>query len=189
MYGQTPLFYAAKENRLNIIHKLLDKKGKKICKVADPNHIDRIAQQTPLFYAAREGHLEMCKILIEAGSDLGHQDTSHKTAHHYSKKSGKNEVLEYLAAEYQSLKDQKKIQNDSRQESNVEERQVKKAKKRDVAGGPNMPVRSMYRLYRSDNFGNANEVSISEYEELLLNYPHLEAMLRNTEDIDTTGIE
>jgi ankyrin repeat protein len=29
VYGQTPLFYAAKENRLNIIHKLLEKKGKK----------------------------------------------------------------------------------------------------------------------------------------------------------------
>jgi ankyrin repeat protein len=27
IYGQTPLFYAAKENRLNIIHKLIEKKG------------------------------------------------------------------------------------------------------------------------------------------------------------------
>ena len=27
IYGQTPLFYAAKENRLNIIHKLLETEG------------------------------------------------------------------------------------------------------------------------------------------------------------------
>lgn len=27
IYGQTPLFYAAKENRLNIIHKIIEKKG------------------------------------------------------------------------------------------------------------------------------------------------------------------
>ena len=27
IYGQTPLYYVAKENRLNIIHKLIEKKG------------------------------------------------------------------------------------------------------------------------------------------------------------------
>ena len=82
------------------------------------NHVDKIAQQTPLFYAAREGHLEMCKILIEAGCDLSHQDTSHKMASHYAKKYTKNEVFDYLSNEYQTLKDQKKIMSDSRQESN-----------------------------------------------------------------------
>jgi hypothetical protein len=57
----------------------------------------------------------MCKILIEAGCDLSHQDSAHKMANHYSKKYGKNEVFEYITNEYQSLKDQKKIQTDSRQ--------------------------------------------------------------------------
>lgn len=28
IYGQTPLFYVAKENRVNIIHKMIEKKGK-----------------------------------------------------------------------------------------------------------------------------------------------------------------
>lgn len=153
---------------------------------ADPNHVDRIAQQTPLFYAAREGHLEMCKILIEAGCDLAHQDSSHKTAQHYSKKSGKPEVLEYLTSEYQSLKDQRKILTDSRQESNVEERATKKSKKRE--GGSAVPLKSMYRLYRSDTFGNANEVSIAEYEELLYNYPELRAMLANPDEIDISAL-
>jgi len=57
IYGQTPLFYAAKENRLNIIHKLMEKKGNFDSNLVDANHMDKIAQQTPLFYAAREGHL------------------------------------------------------------------------------------------------------------------------------------
>ena len=70
----------------------------------------------------------------------------------------------------------------------MEERQTKKSKKREGTG-PNMPARSMYRLYRSDNFGNANEVSIAEYEDLLLNFPHLEVILKNPEEIDTSGIE
>lgn len=49
-YGQTPIYYAAKENRLNIIHELI-KNG------ANLNVRDLIAGQTPLFYAANAGHL------------------------------------------------------------------------------------------------------------------------------------
>ncbi len=62
----------------------------------------------------------MCKIIIEAGGDLSIQDTMHKMASHYAKKYGKNEVYQYLSNEYQHLKDQKKIQTDSKQESNIE---------------------------------------------------------------------
>ena len=114
----------------------------------------------------------MCKILIEAGCDLSHQDSTNKAAHHYAKKFSKNQVFDYLTNEYQSLKDQKKIQTDSRQESNIEDKTTKKVKKRDPAAS-NLPSKNMYRLYRSDTFGNANEVSISEFEELIANYPHL----------------
>jgi ankyrin repeat protein len=58
--------------------------------IVEANHFDKIANQTPLFYAAREGHLEMCKMLIEAGCDISHQDSSHKMAGHYAKRYGKN---------------------------------------------------------------------------------------------------
>ena len=71
-------------------------------------------------------------------------------------------MVEYLASEYQALKDQRKLQTDSRQESNAEEKAAKKTKKREV--GSNQPQKVMYRLYRSDNLGNANEVSTAEYE-------------------------
>jgi hypothetical protein len=68
-----------------------------------------------------------------------------------------------LANEYQNLKDQKKIQTDSRQESNIEERGIIKKSKKREGNIPNnsVPVKSNYRLYRSDNFGNANEVSMA----------------------------
>jgi ankyrin repeat protein len=135
------------------------------------NHVDKIAQQTPLFYAAREGHLEMCKILIEAGCDLAQQDTSHKLASHYAKKYSKNDVFEYLSNEYQMVKDQRKF-SESRQDSNPEEKVLPKQKKKPKeAGIPNVSTKAYYRLYRSDAFGNSNEVSQAEYEELLANYP------------------
>ena len=136
----------------------------------DVNHVDRIAQQTPLFYAAREGNLEMCRILIDAGCDLAHQDLSHKMASHYAKKYNKNEVYDYFSNEYQNLKDQKKIVTDSKQESVPEEKtQQKSKKKREVKEGG--PVKMMYRLYRSDSFGNSTEITMSELEELVQSYP------------------
>jgi ankyrin repeat protein len=46
----------------------------------------------------------MCKLLIEAGCDISHQDSSHKTAAFYAKKFGKNEVYEYLTNELQKIK-------------------------------------------------------------------------------------
>lgn len=76
----------------------LKRKVKESLSLADPNHTDRIAKQTPIFYAAREGNLEMCKILIEAGCDLTYQDASNKNLQHYAKKSGKTDVVEYLAS-------------------------------------------------------------------------------------------
>lgn len=73
----------------------------------------------------------MCKILIEAGCDLSHQDSAHRMAAHYAKKYGKNETFQYLSNQYQNLKDQKKIQVDSKQESNIDDRvAAKKPKKR-----------------------------------------------------------
>jgi hypothetical protein len=129
----------------------------------------------------------MCKIMIEAGCDLTLQDTLHKTAHHYAKRNGKTEVADYLFNEYQTLKEQRKIQTDSRQESNVEERTTKKSKAKREGSG--QPSKSQYRLYRSDAFGNANEVSTAEFEDLIANYPDLEEMLRNPEGIDVSGIE
>jgi len=95
-----------------------------------------LANQTPLFYAAKEGHLEMCKILIDNGCDMTHQDNSQKTASHFAKKNGKMEVYEYLNSEYQKLKEQKKVViQEGVIESNQEEKSVvgrQKTKKKDA---------------------------------------------------------
>lgn len=46
----------------------------------------------------------MCKLLIQSGCDVSHQDNTHKTAAHYAKKNGKNDVYEYLNSELQKIK-------------------------------------------------------------------------------------
>lgn len=64
-----------------------------------------------------------------------------------------------MADAFQSLQEQERIQTEPVKESNVEELSlVKKPKKRAVS---NAPVKAMYRLYLSDNLGNAHEASLS----------------------------
>lgn len=58
IYQQTPLYYAARDNRIDFVKKLIEFG-------ADLNHVDGLSSQTALFYAAREGNIEMCKLLME----------------------------------------------------------------------------------------------------------------------------
>ena len=58
LYGQTPVYYAARENKLEFVRRMIDYG-------CDLKHVDNLSSQTPLFYAAREGHTEMCKILMD----------------------------------------------------------------------------------------------------------------------------
>ena len=70
--------------------------------------------------------------------------------------------------EYQNLKDQKKILTDSRQESNIVDDRLgaKKPRKKDTLGAV-APAKVLYRLFRSDTFGNSNEITKAEFDELL----------------------
>jgi hypothetical protein len=80
------------------------------------------------------------------------------------------------------LKEQKKLQEgESRQPS---EKAHKAKKKKEVQHNV-----SVYKLYRSDNLGNANEVTMEEFEELMVLHPNIKAMLDNPEEIDMGQIE
>lgn len=59
----------------------------------------------------------MCRILVENGCDLSILDTNNKMAAHIAKRNNHLEVFEYLNAQYQNLKDQKKITGEQAQES------------------------------------------------------------------------
>ena len=55
-YGQTPLFYAASENQLEIVRQYATK-GTSFITSERVNHVDKLSGQTPLYYAARQGNL------------------------------------------------------------------------------------------------------------------------------------
>ena len=91
IHGQSPLFYASRDNKITVALKLIEMG-------VEVNVVDNLQQQTPLFYSAREGHLEMCKILIENGCKAAHLDTSKKNAMYFAKKNNRKDVVDYLTS-------------------------------------------------------------------------------------------
>lgn len=87
-YGQTAIYYAARENKLEIAQKLIDAG-------ADLNNED-MHQQTCLFYAAKSGNIDMCAKLIDCGVNINHMDNKRQTALHWANRSKKMETVDYL---------------------------------------------------------------------------------------------
>ena len=86
--GQTCLFYAARDGRLNMIKSLI-KLGSEI------NHLDTFGQ-TCFFYACREGQLEVCNYLAQCGCDIDLQDKEGQTPLYYSIRKGKDRICQFL---------------------------------------------------------------------------------------------
>ena len=91
IHGQTPIYYAARDGRVDVI-KLLIQWG------ADVNHKDNISNQTCLFYAARDGRYDACKCILENGGLPTHMDNKKQTPLHWAKRHNKKEVIELLQA-------------------------------------------------------------------------------------------
>lgn len=91
VHGQTPIYYASRDGRADVI-KLLLQRG------ADVNHKDSISNQTCLFYAARDGRYEACKVILENGGLANHMDNKKQTPLHWAKRHNKKEVIELLQA-------------------------------------------------------------------------------------------
>jgi len=87
-YGQTPIYYAAREGHMEVMEKLI-KIG------ADVNNED-LNGETCLFYAARQGHLPVVVMLVANKINVNKQDKKKQTALHMAKKNKREEVVKFL---------------------------------------------------------------------------------------------
>eukprot|EP01053_Blabericola_migrator_P007133 Blabericola_migrator_1__7132@NODE_3611_length_1635_cov_60_404974_g2240_i0_p1_GENE_NODE_3611_length_1635_cov_60_404974_g2240_i0NODE_3611_length_1635_cov_60_404974_g2240_i0_p1_ORF_typecomplete_len418_score89_02Ank_2/PF12796_7/2_8e07Ank_2/PF12796_7/1_4e16Ank_2/PF12796_7/3_1e09Ank_4/PF13637_6/4_2e09Ank_4/PF13637_6/4_2e14Ank_4/PF13637_6/9_4e06Ank_5/PF13857_6/3_9e03Ank_5/PF13857_6/4_9e06Ank_5/PF13857_6/0_0031Ank_5/PF13857_6/2_2e11Ank_3/PF13606_6/2e03Ank_3/PF13606_6/0_034Ank_3/PF13606_6/2_1e06Ank_3/PF1 len=86
-FGQTPLYYAAREGYISCLEVLV-----KRCKL-DVSQVDN-ACQTPLFYAARDGRSETVVWLVEqAGADINHVDGNGETPLFYAARDGREQTV------------------------------------------------------------------------------------------------
>ncbi|MFH2138196.1 MAG: ankyrin repeat domain-containing protein [Candidatus Omnitrophota bacterium] len=89
----TPLHGALCKNEeyaTKYVKMLLDKGG------VDVNVQTIPEKHSPLMFAADSGYLEIVKLLVDKGADVNLKDSSGKTALDRARKSGENEVAEFL---------------------------------------------------------------------------------------------
>jgi ankyrin repeat protein len=120
VYGQTAMYYAVSENRLELVRKYATRERL--------SHVDKLVGQTPLYYAGRRGHLDMCRLLIERGSNPAHLDSNGKTAVEYARRAKFLETAEYLNAELKRSRDGKQSNSEDqrRKEEGKEPKQTYK---------------------------------------------------------------
>lgn len=85
-FGQTPLFYAAREGFTSCMDLLVNR-----CKL-NVSHVDNAAQ-TSLFYAARDGRTEAVIWLVENGANINHLDGNGETPIFYAARDGREETV------------------------------------------------------------------------------------------------
>ncbi|CAK85479.1 unnamed protein product (macronuclear) [Paramecium tetraurelia] len=165
-YGQTPLFYASRENRIDIISRFIKLGG-------DIAHLDTLSCQTALFYAASKGHYEACKLLIEAGCPVNHQDNKKKTALYFAKQSQKKEVIDLITA---SMQKQKEDVHQKKEESvkGGEQKQNKKKQKE-------VP-KQQYKILHTDDKGQQRELTNEDFQQFSIQYPEIASLILNADD-------
>ncbi|CAD8089289.1 unnamed protein product [Paramecium sonneborni] len=169
-YGQTPLFYAARENKIDIVTRLVQVG-------ANVNLVDTLSNQTALFYSAREGHAEICKILIDNGCNPNHQDQHKKTAQFFAKRFQRKEVIELFNSYFGKNKDDYKP-NSVYINDNSKGEQPKQQKKKNK----DLPKQA-YKLMFTDEYGNLQEVSSSEFVKFQQQYPQIANLIINADEL------
>lgn len=88
-HDQTCLYYTVREGKYNTSEYLI-----KQCNL--PVNEKDIYGQNPIYYAAREGHLELCKLLVENGTDINLEDKYGQTCIFYAIRQGHYEIVDFL---------------------------------------------------------------------------------------------
>eukprot|EP00747_Dinoflagellata_sp_TGD_P024296 gnl/TRDRNA2_/TRDRNA2_130453_c0_seq1.p1 gnl/TRDRNA2_/TRDRNA2_130453_c0~~gnl/TRDRNA2_/TRDRNA2_130453_c0_seq1.p1 ORF type:complete len:1052 (+),score=206.10 gnl/TRDRNA2_/TRDRNA2_130453_c0_seq1:78-3158(+) len=88
-YGQTPLFYAAKQGDAESCEYLISRK-------CDVNHID-CWFQSAIFWATKFGHTACTKLLLEQNASVNLIDKHHETPLFFAARSGEARVLTLLS--------------------------------------------------------------------------------------------
>jgi ankyrin repeat protein len=90
--GQTPVFYAARDGRLETLKVLVESFG------YDPNTVDRFGQ-TAAFYGAREGRVEVLKYLKAQQADMSFKDKNGQSPIFYACERNQTKTVRWLVEE------------------------------------------------------------------------------------------
>jgi len=89
-YGQTPLYFAAKAGRLDLVQLLLHSAPQEV------NHLD-FHDQTPLMSAAMAGREDVAKLLLAKGADVDRPDHNGLSARDWAMENDHMNVLDAMS--------------------------------------------------------------------------------------------
>jgi len=89
-YGQSPVYFAVKAGRLDLVQLLLDSEAREV------NHLDFL-DHTPLSYAAMTGREEVAKLLLAKGADADHADQDGLSARDWALENGHENLVDALS--------------------------------------------------------------------------------------------
>nr|XP_053654673.1 putative ankyrin repeat protein RF_0381 [Cherax quadricarinatus] len=97
--GWTPLYYAVKNNNVDIVQMLLNKSRCDLSKKGSYYYMElehEINSVTALHIAAAEGYDDCVKMLLDAGADVNCQDDDGRTPLHYAAENNNADIVQML---------------------------------------------------------------------------------------------
>jgi ankyrin repeat protein len=167
MYSQTPVYYAAREGKLNVLQILVES-GAYI------NTEDKYGQ-TCIFYAIKEGHYEIVEYLVQKGADINKVDKKKLTPYTFALKHNKIRIADLLVSSgvviNSGKQTTKKVKTTTKPEEDVK-----------TAVDDNQPKK--YILVRVLDNGEKVALSQSEIEQLLRDNIKAGQLLSNKEALE-----
>ena len=174
IYGQNPIYYAARDGHLNLCE-LLVEKG------TDVNLEDKYGQ-TCIFYAIREGHYDIVEFLIKHGANVNKNDKKKQTPVSFALKNGKEKIAELLIANggirpEPKAKNNKEHNKKSRKRSAEEDHQTKS----EIINNIQTPKK--YILVKIGENGEKTPLNDEEYSKFVDENPEIFQLLNNKENL------
>ncbi len=171
-YGQHPIYYAAREGKLNVCE-LLTEKG------ADVNLEDKFGQSC-LYYAIRQGHYDVVDFLIKKGIDVNKVDKKKQTPVTYAEKLGQGKIVDLLVNNGGIRPEpKKKEKKEKKKEPNPEEEQMNK---QEMINNIQQPKKNI--LVKITPNGDKIPLSEEEMEQFKKEYPDLCKLLYDKAELD-----
>ena len=174
IYGQNPIYYAARDGHLNLCE-LLVEKG------TDVNLEDKYGQ-TCIFYAIREGHYDVVEFLIRHGANVNKNDKKKQTPVSYAMKNGKDKIAELLIANggirpEPKTKNNKEHNKKNRKRSTEEDHQTKS----EIINNIQAPKK--YILVKIGENGEKTPLNEEECSKFAQENPEVFQLLNNKEEL------
>ena len=174
IYGQNPIYYAARDGHLNLCE-LLVEKG------TDVNLEDKYGQ-TCIFYAIREGHYDIVDFLIKHGANVNKNDKKKQTPVSFAMKNNKDKIAELLITNggirpEPKTKNNKEHNKRNRKRSVEEEHQTKS----DIINNIQAPKK--YILVKIGDNGEKTPLTEEECEKFAQENPEVFQLLNNKEEL------